>query len=389
MSGDDNLFTRCARAGHEREGVEKTRPTSMPIVQSSAFELDDLETLEAIYAGDLKAHTYTRVSNPTNAALERELCLMEGAERGIAFASGMAAMTAVFAGILRAGDHVVCAEQIYGVTYASLTQLFGRFGVKASFVDCGEQRAVERALRPGTRLIVAETLSNPTLQVANVTMLSALAKERACKLIIDNTFATPLLCRPIALGADVVVHSATKYLGGHSDVVGGIALGDHETMKEIFTQAILLGATMDPFAAWLVLRGLKTLALRMDRQCSNAKTLAARLREHTAIEQVFYPDDAFSGRGGAVVTLVLAPHGDEREVARRFVSGLEHIPLVTSLGGTGTTVNHPALSSHRSLKKEDRERLGITHRMLRLSVGIEDVEDLWREIEDALEELAG
>ncbi len=373
------LATLCARAGHERDAeFAGTRPASVPIVQSSAFEIDALETLEATSSGALHTHVYTRVSNPTTSALEHDLCALEGAERALCFGSGMAAFNAVIAGFVQAGDHVVCAEQIYGVSYAALSRLFGGFSVAVTFVDTRDEAAVTQAFRPETKLLVAETLSNPTLVVADIPMLARVAHAHGAKLFIDNTFASPVLCRPLELGADIIMHSASKYLGGHSDVIAGVVLGSASVMKPIFQQAILLGATLDPFASFLLIRGLKTLALRMERQCDNAAKIAGAMRGHPRVERVYYPDGQLAQRGGAVVSIVL--RGD----VGPFVAALEHIPIVTTLGGVSTTITLPALSSHRSVPAAERARLGVVDKLVRISVGIEDADDVIAELTGAL-----
>ncbi len=373
------LATLCARAGHERDAeFAGTRPASVPIVQSSAFEIDALETLEATSSGALHTHVYTRVSNPTTSAFEHDMCALEGAERALGFGSGMAAFNAVIAGHVQAGDHVVCAEQIYGVSYASLAKLFAGFSVSVTFVDTTDASAVAKAFRSETKLLVAETLSNPTLVVADIPMLARVAHAHGAKLFVDNTFASPILCRPLALGADIVMHSASKYLGGHSDVIAGVVLGSTAVMKPIFQQAILLGATLDPFASFLLLRGLKTLALRMERQCDNAEKIARAMRAHEGVERVYYPDGQLSGRGGAVVSIVL------RGEVGAFVAALATIPIVTTLGGVSTTITLPALSSHRSVPAAERVRLGVVDKLVRLSIGIEDADDLIAELTGAL-----
>jgi len=345
---------------------------SVPIVQTSAFGADDLEALIS------SPFQYTRVSNPTTAAWEQEVAALEGAELANGFASGMGAIAAVLLGELQAGDHIVAFEQVYGVTYALITQTLERFGITATFVDMLDLDAVRAAIQPATKLLYTETMSNPTLLMPQLDALARVAHERGCKLVVDNTFATPFLARPIASGADIVVHSATKFLNGHSDVSAGIVLGSAETIRRIQRTAWLLGSTLDPMASWLLLRGLKTLAIRMERQCATAARVADRLRK--VASRVYYPGQ------GAIVSFEVSIRGDETRLAaaKRTIKALTHIPVVPSLGGCSTTITHPASTSHRAMPLEMRDRLGVGDGLLRLSIGLEDAETLCVELESGL-----
>jgi len=345
---------------------------STPIVQTSAFGADDLDALTSA------PFQYTRVSNPTTAAWEQEIAALEGADAAIGFASGMGAISAVLLGELKSGDHLIVAEQVYGVTYALITQTLARFGITASFVDVRDEDALRAAFTPQTKLLYVESISNPTLLVPKLGPLAALAHAHGCRLVVDNTFATPFLARPLEEGADIVLHSATKFLNGHSDVSAGIVLGGVETIRNLQKTAWLLGSTLDPMASWLLLRGLKTLALRMERQCATAARVAERLKGMAA--RVYYPGQ------GAIVSFEVNVRVNETrlEAAKRTVKALEHIPVVPSLGGCSTTITHPASTSHRSLPVQMRDRLGVGDGLLRLSVGLEDAEVLCAELESGL-----
>jgi cystathionine gamma-lyase len=341
--------------------------------------------------GEHAGFEYSRSQNPTRFALEACLAALEGGAFGLAFASGLAATDAV-THLLDAGDHVICGDDVYGGTYRVFSKVFSRAGLSFSFVDLTNPEGFDRAVTPKTRLVWLETPTNPLLKVADVEALAARAKARGIMVVVDNTFATPVFQKPLALGADIVVHSTTKYLNGHSDVVGGGAVlndpGLYERLK--FLQNAV-GGVPGPWDSWLVLRGLKTLALRMPRHAENAQALAERLSASPKVERVLYPGLAshpqhavakrqMRGFGG-MVTIDLK---GGLEATRRFLARLSLFTLAESLGGVESLACVPALMTHASIPAEDRRARGIGDGLVRLSVGVEHVDDLWADLEAGL-----
>jgi cystathionine gamma-synthase/methionine-gamma-lyase len=358
-----------------------------------------MEDLDAVFAGTRQGYVYARYGNPTVTALEQAVAVLEEGESALAFASGMAAVHAtLLAEGARAESAVVAAHDIYGATYALLDQLLRSQGVTVRFVDAADVQAVEAAcaeLRPVA--LVVETISNPLLKVADLPALADVAHQHGSTLLVDNTFATPCLVQPLRSGADVVVHSATKYLGGHGDVLGGIVVTSDARRAELFELLKVTGGNLGPQEAWLVLRGLKTLALRMRQHSENARAVAHWLEAHPRVSRVLYPglpshpqhalaQRLFGGRGyGGMVSFELAGAG-QREVFRFFESLRLCLPA-TTLGDVYTLVLYPAHSSHRALSAEQRARVGIGDGLVRMSVGIEAVEDIIADLEQALDAL--
>ncbi|MFI9818429.1 trans-sulfuration enzyme family protein [Saccharothrix variisporea] len=370
--------------------LEGSRPLAVPLHQTSGFAFTDLDTFAESMNKPDGAFVYTRLGNPTVRTLENAIADLEGGAAALATSSGMGAINAVLLAALSAGDHVIAQRSLYGGTHALLHDLTQRWGVEVTYVGGHDPDEVRAALRPRTRVLYLETISNPTGHVSDLPALAAAAGEDVL-VVVDNTFASPLLCRPIEHGAHVVVHSTTKYLGGHSDVTGGIAVfarsDDH---VRTWHHSIELGVTADPFAAWLTIRGLRTLALRVRRHEENAAVLAHRLAEHPSVRAVHWPGlpdhpshalaakllDGF----GSTFSFDLA----DKAAGRAFVTALELVHLAPSLGGTETLVLHPASTSHRQLSEEELRAAGITGGTIRLSVGIEDPDDLWADIAQAL-----
>ena len=337
---------------------------------------------------------YSRTHNPTRFAYERCVAALEGGTRGFAFASGMAATSTVLE-LLDAGSHVVAMDDIYGGSYRLFERVRRRTaGLDFSFVDLTDPAAFEAAITPKTKMVWIETPTNPMLKIVDIAAIAAIAKRHGLTVVVDNTFASPMLQRPLALGADIVVHSATKYLNGHSDMVGGMAVvGDNAELAEqmAFLQNAI-GGVQGPFDSFLALRGLKTLPLRMKAHCANAQELAEWLHTHPAIEKVIYPGlpshpqhelaaRQMSGFGG-IVSIVLK---GGFEAAKRFCERTELFTLAESLGGVESLVNHPAVMTHASIPVARREKLGISDALVRFSVGVEDVEDLRRDLHSALD----
>jgi cystathionine beta-lyase/cystathionine gamma-synthase len=374
--------TDAVHAGQEPE--PRTGAVIPPIYQTSTYQQEAL-------GRPREGYEYARTQNPTRAALETNLATLEAGKHAIAFASGLAAIGSILQ-LLQAGDHVVCTDNVYGGTYRLADQVWARFGLHFSFVDTSKLDAVAKAIRKQTRLIFVETPTNPVLTLSDLAELSRLAHERDLLLVVDNTFMTPYLQRPLQLGADIVVHSTTKYLNGHSDMVGGVVvLNDSELAERLRFLQNAAGAVPGPFDCWLVLRGVKTLALRMMQHDRNARELARVLSGHAKVQKVYYPGLAShpqhelacrqaTGFGG-MISIELGT----LENAKTFMESLRLFLLAESLGGVESLVCHPSSMTHASVPAEERLRLGITDSLVRLSVGIEDVEDLVRDVQDALE----
>ena len=389
------LATRAVHAG-ERVRRNGFIPMSTPIYSSASFLYDTLEEMDAISAGARPGFTYSRHHNPTNAALEEAIAALEGGDAAVSLGSGMAAiLLALVAAGIEHGSRVAASQDLYGVTMAFLNEVAARWGIHVEFVDVFDIAALEKrwAKRP-PRVLLLESLSNPLLRVPDLPALAEAARRRKTRVIVDNTFATPILLQPLKLGAHFVVHSATKYLGGHGDLIGGLLVSQQEFREEVRHYARLIGAVLGPFEAWLTLRGLKTLPLRLARQCESARRLAAWLAEHPKVERVYYPaleshpdhqrsQELFAnGWAGGVVSFAIR-HARQRDIFR-FVNSLELFLKATTMGDLQSLVLYPAVSSHRDLAPKHRERLGITENLVRLSVGIEDFDDLKADLAQAL-----
>jgi cystathionine beta-lyase len=374
--------TKAIHAGVEPDPT--TGAIMTPIYQTSTY-------VQAA-PGDHKGYEYSRTHNPTRTALQNALAALENGKHGLCFATGMASIDAIVK-LLKPGDEVVSTNDLYGGTYRLFTKIFEGFGVKFRFVDMGDLRNVEAALTPRTRLIWAETPTNPLLRIIDIEGLSAIARKQGCLLGVDNTFASPYLQNPIDLGADIVMHSVTKYLGGHSDVVMGALVVKDDTLAErlAFIQNST-GATPGPMDCFLVLRGLKTLHLRMQRHCENGKAVAEWLVAHPKVDKVYWPGFAthvnhavaakqMRGFGG-MISFTLK--GDNMADATRVLSSTKLFSLAESLGGVESLSGHPASMTHASIPREERLRNGLADTLIRLSVGLEDADDLIADLDQAL-----
>lgn len=393
MSTDPSIhqgaYTRAIHSGQEpREQAEGAVAT--PIFQTASFAFDSVEQAIARSAHLEEGYTYSRIANPTTDALEAKLCALEGAETCCVFGSGMGAISALFLGLCGAGDHVVCANSIYGATHGLLTGPLKRWNLQVTFVDEREPNNIARAIRPDTRLIYIESPSNPTLRLVDLEAVAQVAHDRGVLVAIDNTFATSENQRSLALGIDIVVYSATKYIGGHGDTLGGAVLGRADVLRAVRNAEILVGATMNPFNAFLLLRGAQTLPLRVARHNANALAVARWLEAHPAVESVLYPGlpshpqhhlarQQMRGFGGV---LSFDVGTDAR--ARRVVDAVQLCTIAASLGDVKTLISQPATLSHRFMPSAEREAAGITAGLIRLSVGLEDVEDILADLEGAL-----
>lgn len=354
----------------------------VPIYQTSTYVQEEV--------GKHKGYEYARSGNPTRTALEKNLAALEGGVGALAFASGMAAINAVMT-LLKAGDHVVCSHAVYGGVFRLFTKVLVNFGLEFSFVDTSCLPNVEKALKPNTRLIHVETPTNPTMAVSDIAAISQLARRQNALLVVDNTFMTPYFQRPIALGADIVVHSTTKYLNGHSDSIGGAAiLTQKEHLERLYFIQKSAGAILGPFDSWLVLRGVKTLAVRMVQHNQNGMAIASHLAKHPKVKKVHYPGlkdhpqhelakRQMSGVGG-MISFDLG----SMEAALKMLRHVRICSLAESLGGVETLISHPATMTHASIPPELRAKIGITDGLVRISVGIEDIEDIVADLDRAL-----
>jgi len=373
--------TKAIHAGQEPD--PSTGAIMTPIFQTSTYAQAGL--------GDHKGYEYSRSHNPTRTALEECIAALEDGQYGLAFASGMAAEHAILS-LLSAGDHMISCDDLYGGSFRIFERVMRRYNVETSYVTAGNIAAYEQAIRPNTRLIWLETPTNPLLRLVDIQAVAEIAHKHHILLVVDNTFASPYFQQPLKLGADIVVHSTTKYINGHSDVIGGaLALNNEEVYEAIKFYENAAGGVPSPFDAWLILRGIKTLAVRMRQHEENARIVASFLNEHPQVEKVYYPGLAshpdhelakrqMSGFGGMVSFQFKGAYADVDKLVRRF----KVISLAESLGGVESLVCHPASMTHGSIPKEIRESRGLTDTLLRLSVGIEDVEDLLADLQQAL-----
>jgi cystathionine gamma-synthase/methionine-gamma-lyase len=394
-----SFATRAVHAG-ERVKTNDYTPVATPIHPSVGFVYEDMDDLDSIFAVEREGFVYPRYGSPTVEAFEKAVANLEGAESAFAFSSGMAAIhIALLASGVKAGASIVCALDLYGATYTLVNRLMTALGAKVFPVDSTSPDSVEAALRVAQPVaVLVETISNPLLKISDIPALTALAHRYGAKIIVDNTFVTPYLYRPVEDGADFVVHSATKYLAGHGDVMAGVLATSAENRRLVYETNKLVGSVLGPFEAWLALRGLKTLPLRVRQQCDNASQIAEWLVRHPAIERVNYPglpehpQHALAGRlmcgrgyGGMLSFEIRAA---DRSDVFRFMERLELCLPATTLGDIYSLVLHPASTSHRSLSPAERELVGIREGLVRLSAGIEDSQDIIADLSLALEMFA-
>lgn len=383
-----HVETVCVQA--REDPPTENKPLLAPIYQTAVWSLESAEQCEAVYSGDISGYIYTRESNPNHQALERVVAALEGAEEAVVFGTGMAAVTGVLTALLDAGARVAAARQLYGATARMLSQELARFGVTTDWVDMTDPESVERSLRRGARVLLVETLSNPLVEVADLPVLAELCRRHDCRLVVDATFTSPYCSRPLTQGADVVLHSITKFLGGHSDLTLGVAAGGSELMAVVRRQARLLGGAANPFESWLALRGIATFPLRMERSCANAAELARRLASHPAVRRTYYPGLPSHPQHDRARELLSSPGAmlafdvADGPTARRVLERLRHVRFAPSLGDVATTVSYPVATSHRGLSPETWHEIGISEGTLRLSVGIDHVDDVWSDLARAL-----
>ncbi len=374
--------TKAIHAGQEPDPT--TGAIMTPIYQTSTYTQES--------PGKNKGYAYARGKNPTRSALEKNIAALEGAAHALCFSSGMGATDAV-AKLLRPGDEVITGDDLYGGTYRMFTKVFANYGIKFHFIDLKNTETIKKHINKNTKLIWLETPTNPTMQIIDIAACAKIAKENKIILAVDNTFASPYLQNPIALGADIVMHSVTKYLAGHSDVImGALCVNDETLYTDLAFIHNSCGATPGPMDSFLVLRGIKTLHVRMDRHCSNGKKIAAYLKTHPKVDKIYWPGfpdhpnheiakKQMRDFGGM---LSFSLKGNKQEDAFKIASSLKVFSLAESLGGVESLINHPATMTHASVPKEEREKAGVVESLLRLSIGIEDVEDLLADLKQAL-----
>lgn len=382
---ETQLIRRRTAAGPHREQVT-------PLYMASGFTFPDAATARAVYAGQEPGYVYGRWENPNSDELLDRLCILEGAEAGLAMASGMAALFTVLAGLLNSGDHVLAARSIFGATHQVLTTILPRWGIDHTYADGERIETWAELFRPETRLCLVETPSNPALALVDLAALAALCRARGVYLVVDNTFATPVVQRPLALGADLVVHSTTKFLDGQGRTMGGVVVGDSLLIKELTHFARQTGPVLSPFNAWLLSQALETLPLRMARHCENALTLARWLEGQPGVAAVRYPflpshpQHALARQqmsaGGGLVAFELA---GGLAAGQRFLDALRMCNIVANLGDSRTIATHPASTTHSSLSEDERRTVGITPGLIRVSVGLEHVDDIIADVAQAME----
>lgn len=365
---------------------------SVPLYLTSSFVFDEAEDMRAAFNEESDAFIYSRYVNPNNNELINKVCLMEGAEAGFATASGMAAIFTTFMSILKAGDHVISCSSVFGATHAIFNKYFPKWNISYSYFDTGNADQLESLVQDNTRFIYLETPTNPAIELIDLEYAASIAKKHNLLLIVDNCFATPWLQQPIRWGADLVIHSATKYMDGQGRVLGGIVVGRQDLIREIYLFGRLTGPSLSPFNSWILSKSLETLSLRMERHCENALYVATALEGHPALESVSYPflpsfpqyDIARKqmNAGGGIITVTLK---GGLHAATRFLDRLEMIRISPNLGDARSIATHPATSTHCKLTPEERARVGISDGLVRISVGLEHKEDILRDILGALD----
>jgi cysteine-S-conjugate beta-lyase len=366
----------------------QTGAISVPIYQTSTFVQES--------PGVNKGYDYARTGNPTRAALEKIVAQLEGGHTGVAFGSGLAAIDAVVK-LLESGDEIIAVDDIYGGAFRLFEQVYKKFGIRVKYVDTSDTKALFDALTPKTRLIWIETPTNPTLKISDIAAIAKIARAHHCLLCVDSTFASPALQKPLSLGADLVIHSGTKYLGGHSDLIAGLVIArEKELGEKIKFLQNACGAILAPFDSWLLIRGIETLHLRIRQHCASAALIAGFLEQHPAVDKVFYPGlathpgHAIAGRQakgfGGIVSFTLKD--DTEEAAISFVTSTGLFQLAESLGGIKSLVSHPATMTHKTIPAEKRKAAGVADSLIRLSTGLEDAEDLVDDLRQALDKVA-
>ncbi len=381
--------TLAIRGGRESSDY---REHSQALHLTSSFCYESAEQAAAMFMGEIEGYTYSRFTNPTVTAFQQRLALMEGGERAIATATGMAAIQAIMMSLLKAGDHIVSSQSLFGSTTNLFAGLLAKFGVETTFVNATDLAAWEAAVKPNSKLFFLETPSNPLTEIADIAAVAAIAHRHDALLVVDNSFCSPALQQPLKLGADLVMHSATKYLDGHGRVMGGAVVGSHALVEQVYLHVRTAGPTLAPFNAWVLLSGLETLSLRMEKHSANALQLAQWLEAHPAVERVYYPGLASHPQhelaarqqqgGGAVVSFVVK---GGRVGAWKLVDGVQLISRTANLGDVKSTITHPASTTHARVAPEVRLKAGIEEGLIRVAVGLENVADLQADLARGLD----
>jgi len=387
-----DFSSKCVHSGIEKNEFGAVVP---PIYQTSTFKFKSVEHGSSLFAGEEKGFIYTRMANPTVEAMENAISELEEGHKALGCASGMAATHTIFASLLSAGDHVICSLSVYGPTSTLLNTVMKKFGVETTFVDTTDPENVRKSITSNTKIVFIETPGNPTLCISDIEEISKIAHEHNVKVVVDNTFMSPALQKPLNLGADVVMHSLTKFLNGHADVIGGIVVvKDEETYLSFRKVLNQTGGVIDPFNSFLVHRGLKTLAIRMDKHSRNAQKIAEYLENHSLINNLRYPGLKSHPNYETGIKQHSAPGGlitfevdGGMDAGKILMDSVELCQLAVSLGGVETLIQHPASMTHLSMGKEARVAAGITDGLVRFSVGIENADDLIADLDQALEKV--
>lgn len=387
------LETRMIHSGYSPEDYKGSLVP--PLFQTSTFVFDSAEQGGNRFAGEEEGYIYTRLGNPTVKAFEDRIAELEGAEAALAFSSGMAAVSAIFFSLVKTGGHILCSQGVYGCTYGLLKLMQENFGITHSFSSMETAEEVREGIQDHTCCIFIETPINPTMKLVDLQMVAEVAAEKGIPVVVDNTFSSPYLQKPLELGCDISLHSATKYICGHGDVIAGAAAGKADFMKKVAMSAQKdMGGVISPFDAWLLLRGIKTLAVRMDRHCENAEKIFSYLKNHPKVGIIYYPGDPESKEYHIAKKQMKQPGGlisfevkGTMETARKFMNELRLIKIAVSLGDAETLVQHPATMTHSGVAAEDREKMGITDSLIRLSIGLEAWEDIRDDLDQALEKI--
>ena len=369
---------------------------SSPLYLTSSFVFDDAEELRAAFADEIDRNIYSRFSNPNTQELVDKMCALEGAEDGVAFASGMAAVYTSIGALLSSGDHIVSVRSVFGSTHALFKKYFPKWNIETTYLNANELEEVEEAIQPNTKMIFIESPTNPGLDIIDMEYVSKIAKQHNILLVVDNCFATPYLQKPIDFGADLVIHSATKLIDGQGRVIGGLILGKSDLIHEVRSFFRNSGASMSPFNAWILSKSIETLAVRLDRHCENALSFAKYFENHTKIKTLKYPFLASHPqykiakkqmlKGGNIVTMDLK---GGIESGKTFLNQIQMCSLSANLGDTRTIVTHPATSTHSKLSAEEHALVGITDGLIRISIGLENIEDIKYDVEQALDKVIG
>ncbi|MRX72748.1 methionine gamma-lyase [Bacillus lacus] len=390
MEKDLHFETKLIHSSEKHE--DPYRSLVPPLYQTSTFAFENAAQGEARFSGADEGPVYTRLSNPTVEMLEKKLANLEGGEAALAFSSGMGAVSSVLLSLVNQNQHILCSKGVYGCTYGLLQMLKEKFAISHTFSGMNSSMEIESAILPETACIYIETPINPTMELIDLELAAKIGKKHGIPVIVDNTFCSPYLQQPLLLNCDIVIHSATKYISGHGDVIAGIAVGKIDYLNEVaMTVRKDIGSVLSPFDAWLLLRGLKTLAVRMDRHCETAEKLAVKLENHPVISSVSYPflrsfpqyDLAVKQmkKGGGLITITVK---GGKEEAQKVMDALKLVKIAVSLGDAETLIQHPATMTHSVIDEKERIKMGITDNMLRLSVGLEAEEDIWEDLSRAL-----